>query len=140
MGMLKFSDATVLGLHALIYLASHGDRKISTREIADCHNASEAHLAKVMQRMVRAGMVMSVRGPGGGFTLAKRPWDISLSEVYILFEGKPPVASCLFDDPVCQTQACLFHDLLEEVNDLMERYFYALTINDAVLRTEGVIP
>ena len=139
MGMLKFSDATVLGLHALIYLAANDDRKISTKEIADIHNASEAHLAKVMQRLVKSGLVHSVRGPGGGFTLGRPSEDISLREVYELFEGKPPMTACLFDQPVCPSQACLFHDLLSEVNELMERYFYAMTINDAVVRTERVV-
>lgn len=138
MGLLKFSDATVLGLHALVYLAANTDRKISTHEIAECHNASEAHLAKVMQRLVKAGMVTSVRGPGGGFALGRPPQDISLREVYELFEGKLPLTACLFDAPVCSMQACLFHDLLEEVNGLMERYFYTLTIKDALLRTERI--
>ena len=83
--VLKMSDATILGLHAMVYLAgSHGkvDSKAhSTRKIASVLNASEAHLSKVLQRLAHTGLLSSTRGPKGGFTLAKGSDQITLLDV-----------------------------------------------------------
>ena len=51
--MLKLTEAALLAMHTMVYLAGNPDRRVSTREIAAEFDASEAHLSKVLQRLAR---------------------------------------------------------------------------------------
>jgi len=88
-GVLRISEAASLGMHAMVLLASDRGRVLSAHEVAARLNASEAHLSKVMQRLGRAGLVQSVRGPRGGFSLARSPDAVTLLEVYEAALGEP---------------------------------------------------
>ncbi len=137
-GIIKISEAAVLGVHALLFISQHADRKVSTREIAETHGASENHLAKVMQRLVKADLVTSSRGPGGGFELKRDPKDIPLIEIYELFDGALSLGSCLFDKPVCGNSYCVFGDLLGEVNGLVSQYLKNTTLAHIVEKNSAV--
>ena len=134
---IKISEAAVIGIHAMIYMAQRPDRKISTKEIADFHQVSDNHLSKVLQRLVRSGYVTSVRGPGGGFQLAKEPDDITMVNIYELFDGPLKLNECLFDRPVCVAGGCLFGNLLHEVNGLIENYMESTRLSSFI---SGAIP
>ncbi|MCF8044104.1 MAG: Rrf2 family transcriptional regulator, partial [Desulfarculaceae bacterium] len=71
--LLKISEAASLALHTMGLLASRPGEQVPTRELAARLKVSEAHLAKVMQRLGRAGLVRSQRGPKGGFALERNP-------------------------------------------------------------------
>ncbi|NLH94874.1 MAG: Rrf2 family transcriptional regulator, partial [Synergistaceae bacterium] len=78
--IIQVSEAVSLALHGLGLLVSRKGR-ISIREMATVMGVSEAHLAKVFQRLSKGGLVRSMRGPGGGFVLAKAPSEVTLYEV-----------------------------------------------------------
>ncbi|NLI97010.1 MAG: Rrf2 family transcriptional regulator [Synergistaceae bacterium] len=109
--IVQVSEAVSLAFHGLGLLVSRKGR-VSIREMAGIMGVSEAHLAKVFQRLSKGGLVRSLRGPGGGFVLAKDPTEISLYEVYTLIEGEPDVNICLLDCGKCPFQKCLFEGLL----------------------------
>ena len=67
--VLRISEAATLALHTLALLASRPGVILSTHKIAKRLEASEAHLAKVLQRLARMGLVRSIRGARGGFVL-----------------------------------------------------------------------
>jgi Rrf2 family protein len=131
-GVFKISEAALLALHAMAFIADHLDRMVTTKEIATCHNASEAHLSKVMQRLVKAGMVKSVRGPGGGFVLEKKASDIALLDIYELFEGKLSNDNCLFSTPVCGGIDCIFGNLISELNSITKKYLEKTKLSDTI--------
>jgi len=115
-GALKMAEATTLALHTMVYLAANTELPASAKEMAARFNASEAHLAKVLQRLGKVGLVHSTRGPHGGFTLAKDPAEITLLDVYEAIEGPLKVTGCLFDPPVCAGGACILGGLAFSVN------------------------
>lgn len=130
--VLKMSDATTLGLHAMVYLAGQDgnvDSKAhSAREIASVLNASEAHLAKVLQRLAHAGLLRSTRGPKGGFTLAKDATEITLLDVYESLEGPFEVSRCLFSEPICSRANCIMGGLVEKVGTEVQTYLGQTTL------------
>ncbi|MBN1293545.1 MAG: Rrf2 family transcriptional regulator [Candidatus Latescibacteria bacterium] len=128
--ILNISEATALALHAMIYLEYQKDRLVSTKEIAEAFSASEAHLAKVMQRLVKARFVKSVRGPKGGFALEKQCEDIKILHIYEAFEGSLSEHSCLFDKPVCGLEKCVIGDLLGKLNDKVLNYLNTTSLCD----------
>jgi len=129
--ILKISEAAILGLHAMIMIADNIDRMVSTREIATAFNASETHLSKVMQRLVKAGYLKSVRGPGGGFVLIRKPEDINLMEIYELFEGALSVNGCMFQTPLCSSENCVFGGLLDNINNIITGYLKSTDLKQA---------
>jgi len=120
-GVLRISEAAILGLHAAQLLAQCGEEMLTAHEIAGALRCSSSHLVKVMQRLVRAGIANSTRGPHGGFCLAKLPSEISLLEVYEALEGRLPAAGCFFSRQVC-AGPCMFGGLLSGINAQVHAY------------------
>jgi len=112
---LKFSEAFVLGLHASSLIADKKGEKVSVSYIADELKGSLAHLQKVLQRLVKAGVVQSTRGPKGGYVLAQEPGDIRLLDIYEAIDGKMQCCNCLFDAPVCSRAGCILGNLTSDL-------------------------
>lgn len=107
------SEAASLAIHGMGLLAM-GER-MSAKEMAETLGVSEAHLAKVFQRLARRGLVTSTRGPGGGFDLARLPEDVSLFDIYSAIEGTLEEVRCLLHKERCPFGSCLFGGLPEKI-------------------------
>ena len=126
--LLRMPEAVSLGLHAAVALAEVRDRPVSARELAARFGASEAHLAKVLQRLVKEGIVRSTRGPKGGFRLNRPADEVSLLEVYEAIEGPVEPWGCLFGKPVCGRSECMFAGYLEEFDARFRAYLARATL------------
>ncbi len=122
------SEAVSLAFHGMGLLAS-GERK-SAKEMAEAVNVSEAHLAKVFQRLVREGLVGSTRGPKGGFELAKQPEEITLFDIYVAIEGAPKGDYCLLHKERCPFGKCIFGSLLGKMTREFVDYLKSTTLGD----------
>ena len=114
--VVKISEAASLAMHTMAWLASNPEKRPSTRQIAKTFNVSQNHLAKVLQRLVRAGMVRSARGPKGGFSLGVRADRTTLLDVYDTIEGPLENVVCLLGTPVCKNGNCIFGQHLDEIS------------------------
>lgn len=129
----RVSEAVALALHSTSILAEYdGGKLLSNQELAKMQNASKNHLSKVLQRLVRVGIVASTRGPGGGFKLAKAPEKITLLEVYEAIEGSMDVTGCLFEKPVCTGGSCLLGNLINDLEKQTKDYLGNTTMKDVV--------
>ncbi|MGB9839194.1 RrF2 family transcriptional regulator [Thermovenabulum sp.] len=108
-----------LAFHSMALIASTKDGEfLNVKSMSKKLNASEAHLAKVMQRLSKSGLLRSVRGPKGGFILAKKPEEISLYEIYEAVEGPIKESDCpLGYDKKCFFNDCIFEDILGKLNN-----------------------
>ncbi len=127
---MKMSEATALGLHAMV-LATRAEGAISAPAIAAELHASEAHLAKVLHALTRAGLLESKRGPNGGYTLAKPGSKTTLLDVYEALEGPVRRDGCLFAKPVCNQVECILGGLVERVRNEVIGYLATTTLEDA---------
>jgi len=127
-GILRISEAAAIGIHAVVALASHKEERISGHDLAAAMKASEAHLAKVMPKLVKAGLIKSERGPSGGFSLATDAERISLLDVYEAIEGKFPDGHCLFANPVCKGKSCPLGGFIGKINKEALEYFSETTV------------
>jgi len=131
--LLRITDAAVLAIHALAALGSHRHPRapVSSARLASAMKVSEAHLSKVLQRLARAGMVKSVRGPRGGFTLDHDPTALTLLQVIEAIDGPLGDDSCLLGRSVCNSPAdCAMRSLAAEVRELVTRRLGKLTLDD----------
>ena len=130
--LLKITDAASLALHAMVLLAATPDEVVSTSDLAVSLRASEAHLSKVLQRLNKAGLVDSVRGPRGGFKLAKDPRKITLLDIYEAMEGPLITSTCLLGTPMCVGPTCVLGHLLTNVNAEVKHYLEKTRLNKMV--------
>ncbi|MEA4881527.1 MAG: Rrf2 family transcriptional regulator [Synergistaceae bacterium] len=126
--IIALSDAVSLALHGMGLLAA-GERR-NAREMAEEMKVSEAHLAKVFQRLVKSGLVLSTRGPGGGFELAGEAGKISLYHIYSVIEGDPSEKYCLLRKDECPFEECLFGSMLEKLSHDFVNYLKQTTLAD----------
>jgi Rrf2 family protein len=98
--LFRMTEATALGIHAMV-IAAGGDGMVSAAEIARELEASEAHVAKVLRKLVRSGFLRSRRGPHGGYSMASPAEDVTLLEVYEALEAEARDDGCIFDKPLC---------------------------------------
>ena len=85
---MKLSAQEEYGLRCLLYMARHGeDRSHSVPEISRAEGLSVPNVAKLMRILRLGGLVVSVRGQAGGYTLAKPASQVTVSEVLALLGG-----------------------------------------------------
>ncbi|MBT6177046.1 MAG: Rrf2 family transcriptional regulator [Deltaproteobacteria bacterium] len=79
------------GLRALVYLAARAEhgKPVQIHAIAERQQIPEDYLRQLLVQLRAAGLVKSVRGPHGGYLLAKTPLEISMGEVIEVLEGAP---------------------------------------------------
>ena len=90
-------------VRAVILLARHyGERIVSAEEISTYLGAPRNYLSKTLNVLVRAGILSSARGPGGGFALAVAPDVLTVADVVDVFaERRPDGMRCLLEDAPC---------------------------------------
>jgi len=104
--VVTISEAASLAFHAIVLIAG-ADKLVNVNQIAEATASSKNHLAKVMQRLVKSGLVSSTRGPAGGFVLKKPASDINLYDVYYAVEGPIELQDCPLDRPICPFDKCI---------------------------------
>jgi len=130
--MIQLSEAASIALHGVAFIARAPGDYFTARQIAESSGASENHIAKVLQRLVKAGVLRSVRGPHGGFALQRPREEISFLEVYEAIEGKLTEGPCPLHRGTCPFKRCMFGDLLTKVNAELLDYFRAKKIADFI--------
>ena len=136
--IVKVSGAASLALHAMSFLAVHeGDPMVSTHEVAETFHCSEDHLKKVVQRLVRAGVVRTVRGPRGGIALARPANKITLLEIFEAMEGPLETGNCILGNPVCSYNECIMGGLTESLNKQAKAYLVKTRLSQLSKRLTG---
>ena len=84
---MKLQKNTFLALYSVLEFAAEPARQFSAADIAGKYRVSPHHLAKVLMRLRRAGLVSAARGAGGGYRFAGNPKRVTLLDVIGLFES-----------------------------------------------------
>ena len=117
--MLRLSKRTDYALIAMRDLALNADRRsASAREIAEAYHVPVELLAKVLQRLVRRGLLASHQGTNGGYELARPAAQISVADVIQAIDGPLTMTACSDEDDSCHQFAhCNIRDPLWRIKD-----------------------
>jgi Rrf2 family protein len=117
--VLRLSKKADYALIAMKHLAVRGDRvSSSAREIAELYSIPIELLAKVLQRLVRRGLLVSQQGTRGGYQLARVPSQVSVADVIQAIDGPVTVTACSTEDGRCEQFAkCNVRDPLWRVRE-----------------------
>ena len=127
---LKVSEAASLAMHAMGLLASMPGQSLSVKTIAGRFKVSEAHLSKVMQRLVKVDLLTSVRGPKGGFSLTRPPDQTTLLSVFETIEGPMKLTNCLIGVQLCNGESCILGKTLVDANEMLHDRLSNTTLAD----------
>lgn len=117
--MLRLSKRSDYALIAMRHLAL-GDVKVSAsaRELAERFDIPVELLAKVLQKLVRAGLLVSHQGIRGGYMLARPAQRISVADIIVAIDGPLTVTACSDQDQSCdQYSKCIVRDPLWRLKD-----------------------
>ena len=122
---MKLQENTRLALYSVIEFAAQPGRQLSAAEIAARYRASPHHLAKVLRKLRRAGVLAAARGAGGGYRFVANPKRLTLLELIGLFERIGPARGRAVRDGA---EAAL-EQVLAEIDETAKATFGSLTIN-----------
>jgi Rrf2 family protein len=138
--MLRLSKKADYALIAMKHLAVRGDRGASSaREIAELYNIPIELLAKVLQCLVRRGLLASYQGTRGGYQLARQPGEVSVADVIQAIDGPVSVTACSHAEENCDQYAkCNVRDPLWRVRERILAALGECTI--AELASDAPVP
>ena len=116
--MLRLSKKSDYALIAMKHLAMRPDASSSAREISESYDIPLELLAKVLQRLVRARLLVSVQGTRGGYRLGRSAASISVADVIQSVDGPVTVTACSDTDHNCdQFTKCSIRDPLWKIKN-----------------------
>jgi len=123
------SQTVEYALRAVVWLAAHEDGQ-TTHAIADGTKVPVSYLSKVLQGLQRADLVLSRRGAGGGFVLARSPRTIRVLDVVQAVDPLVRIRTCPLGNPAHGTRLCPLHRRLDDAIASVERAFGSTTIHE----------
>lgn len=118
---------------AMLDLALHYDQgAVTLAEIARRQSISLSYLEQLFARLRRAGLVDSVRGPGGGYNLARDPSQISIAEVVIAINENIDARRCGGNANCNGDDRCLTHQLWEDLSARIYDFLAGITLGTLV--------
>ncbi len=119
--MLSLSKKIDYALIALSYLTRTPQRPVNTKEIAEEYDLPVELLAKILQKLAKAELLVSTSGPTGGYRLSRTPDEISVGSIVDIIEGRPALVQCMrSEDSHCgQIGKCTIRTPLMRVNARM---------------------
>ena len=131
---MNFASATEYAMRALAELACRQRDPggwVVLEDLLDGTDLPRDFTAKVFQRLVRGGLVRSVRGRGGGFALARAAHEITLADIVAAMEGPATMDRCVIGLAACNDQMpCAQHDLYKPIRQRLKDYLATTTVAD----------
>ncbi len=129
--MLKLTKKADYGLIAVKHLAECGQGACSAKDIAEAYGMPPQALAKILQRLVKAGLLHSQHGTNGGYALARDAHAITAFEVIKSIDGPLLITSCTTKHGDCeQSLRCTVREPLRKVNESIQDVLSRITIAD----------
>lgn len=131
---MRLTMRTDLALRILMFCAVNEGRVVRKVDIAQACDASENHLAQVIQALAQTGYIDTLRGRSGGMRLGRSPASINVGDVCRRFEGEFAFVPCFHEeDCSCPLRkACALRGLLAQAVEAFYSTLDSMTISDLV--------
>lgn len=101
---------------------------VSLADISERQHISLSYLEQLFARLRRNGIVVSTRGPGGGYTLSRAVENISIAEIIVAVDESYDAANCSEGDTCNGHNQCLTHDLWQELSQEIHRFLSGISL------------
>ena len=132
---MRLSTKSRYGVRAIFDIAYHSEGlETQVRDISRRQGISQRYLEQIFQKLRRAGVVGSKRGPSGGYFLGKKPEDITIGEIVQITEGSINPVRCIDTEnstQLCERSGeCVTQIVWSEAGKRLREYFDSVTIKD----------
>jgi Rrf2 family iron-sulfur cluster assembly transcriptional regulator len=122
---------------AMLDLTVHGDSKItSLASVSSRQSISLSYLEQLFARLRQAGLVVSVRGPGGGYRLNRPSNEIAIADIVGAVNESLDTTHCKGKSDCQQGEVCLTHALWDELSGEIQRFLSRISLADLVARKD----
>lgn len=107
---------TDYAIRALIFIAKKTPAITAVSDIDKQIGVSKPFLRKILQTLNKEGVLISQKGRGGGFVLARKPGKIFLKDIMKIFQGELNLNNCIFDKKLCQNhKTCILRNKISSI-------------------------
>jgi len=132
--MIRLSTKGRYGTRLMLNLAHHfnnGNEATILKNVSEEEDISIRYLEQIIIPLKINKLVKSIRGAGGGYTLARKPADIKISEILHSLEGACCLVECVDDGDYCnQVSNCASYELWKEASHRLKDYFEKTSLQD----------
>ena len=132
---------TTKGRFAVTAMVDLGMRQtqgpVTLAAISERQHISLSYLEQLFGKLRRAALVSSVRGPGGGYNLARQPASISVADIVTAVDEPLDATQCGGKENCHDDKRCMTHDLWATLNEKMHEYLSSVTLGDLVAHQSG---
>jgi len=131
---MKLSTRSRYGTRLLLDLAEHGSEKfVQLKDVSERQGISLKYLEQIVIPLKKANYLVSARGAGGGYRLARSPGQITVGEIVALLEGGNSITHCATQPEVCDRAAnCLTRNLWIETAEVIFGKLNSVTLSDLI--------
>lgn len=138
------STSCKYGIRSVIYLAQKPlfNGKTGIKQISEDLDLPTPFMAKILQQLVKQKILISSKGPHGGFSLLKDPRNITLLEIVNTIDGEGFFKNCVMHSGLCVTsenkrKQCTLHDEYYKTREDLKKLFSNLTIYDLATKADN---
>jgi Rrf2 family protein len=133
--MLRLSSKGEYGVRAMFEIArDYKKGPVTIKEISRRQGMSVSYLEQLLNKLRRSGLIKSRKGPGGGYTLEKKPDDISIGVILNTLEGPVAITNCLAPEskhPECNhIENCVTRLLWKSLGENIENFLDTVSLKD----------
>ena len=135
-----FSKSCEYALQGVIYIALHGQKgeNVGLKDIAESQGIPMHFLSKILQQLVRSGILSSIKGPNGGFSLKKDVDELYLKEIVEIIDGPGIFERCGIGLKECSDEnPCPIHFEYQTVKDKINEVLRSKSVKDLIKDIES---
>ncbi len=142
--MIRVSTKGRYGTRLMLNLArnyNNGRKAVILKHIAEEEEISIRYLEQIIIPLKIYKLVKSIRGAGGGYSLARNPSEITLCSILEALEGSCALVDCVEDKELChRLPTCAAYEIWKEASEILKGYFEKVTLQDVLDKCEKQLP
>ena len=113
--------------------SGYPETPVTIKEISERQDVSVAYLEQILNKLRKAGLIKSIKGPGGGYILNKSPENVSIASILNELEGPVALTSCLDPEGGCvRVDSCVTHLLWKALGEQIEAFLKTITLKNLI--------
>lgn len=133
---MKISTRGRYAVRVMVDIATSNKEYVSISEISSRQNISIKYLEQIISKLVKSNLLLSQRGPSGGYKLVKSPSDYTIGEILCVTKDLSDIVPCINSNKKCPMEhKCLTVGCWESLNKILYDYLYSVTLQNLIDKT-----